>query len=190
MTRDFYLNETDSVKVEFMALRKNFRFGEFKEFNSCVLELEYENSDASFLIVLPESRTGLAAVEAKLNDIDFHDVSSKLHKSDVRLHLPKFRIELLVDLNDTLKKLGVQRAFKINAEFDEILESITLQLSKAVHKCFVEVNEKGTEASAATWKSFDRKSGPTYFFADHPFLFVLKTKSQVAFIGRCCEPKM
>jgi serpin B len=147
--REFYLNETDFVNVEFMGQRKHFRYGKFDEFNARVLELEYKDSDASFLIVLPETRTGLADVEAKLYDIDFNDIASNLKSRDIRLHLPKFRIELQVDLNETMEKLGIKKALRDGAEFNDLLEtSIPLKLSKAVHKCFIEVNEKGTEASA------------------------------------------
>jgi serpin B len=188
---EFYLNETDFVKVEFMGQRKHYKYGKFEEFNARVVEMEYQNSDATFLIVLPESRTGLAAVEAKLNNIDFNDVASKLQSRDLRLHLPKFRIELQLDLNESLEKLGIQKALRDDAEFDDLLETSTpLKLSKSVHKCFIEVNEKGTEASAATGFGIEMMSMPKFIFVDHPFLFVLKTKSNVVFIGRCCEPKM
>jgi serpin B len=189
--REFYLNETDFVNVVFMYERKHYRYGNFDEINASVTELEYENSDASFLIILPESRTGLADVEAKLNDIDFIDIASKLKSRDVVINLPKFRIELQVDLNETMEKLLIKKALSDGAEFNDLLETqIPLKLSKSVHKCFIEVNEKGTEASAVTGFGFAFRSMPTYVYVDHPFLFVLKTKTQVVFIGRCCEPKM
>jgi serpin B len=188
---EFYLNETDSINIEFMNERKHYRYGNFDELNARVLELEYENSDASFLIVLPVSRTGLSDVEAKLNDIDFNDIASKLDTRDIELSLPKFRIELQLDLNEFLKNLGIQKALSDAAEFNDLLETSTpLKLSKAVHKCFIEVNEKGTEASASTGFGIGKMSRPKTFSVDHPFLFVLKTKTNVVFIGRCCEPKM
>jgi serpin B len=189
--RKFYLNETDSINIEFMQQRKEYRYGQFDEFNASVVELDYKNSDASFLIVLPESRTGLAAVEAKLKDIDFNDIASKLDTRELKIQLPKFRIELQVDLNESLEKLGIQKALSDGAEFNDLLEtSIPLKLSKAVHKCFIEVNEKGTEASVATNFGIEKCSEPLFVYVDRPFLFVLKTKTNVVFIGRCCEPKM
>jgi serine protease inhibitor len=98
---------------------------------------------------------------------------------------------LQLDLNESFKNLGIQKAFKDGAEFNDLLETSTpLKFSKAVHKCFIEVNEKGTEASASTGFGIGKMSRPKTFSVDHPFLFVLKTKTNVVFIGRCCEPKM
>lgn len=189
----FFLNESEVVDVEYMTQRNYFKYGIFYELKSIVIEMLYECSHVSLLIILPESRNGIVELEEKLKDIDFMELSSKLEMSDVKIQLPKFRIEFKSELTKQLREIGISRAFEENAEFSEILELESdekLNLSKVIHKCCLEVNEKGTESMEASQLEFEFGSIPNQFDACQPFVFALKTKTNVVFIGRCCEPKI
>jgi serpin B len=190
----FFLDEQKSVDTDFMFIKKYFRYGVFPELDATVLELPYKDTDITLLIILPNSKTGLSSLEARLNQIDLNEISSKLFSRQVHVYLPKFKIEYEVNLNNILMELGMGRMFSDNAEFTELLEtSERLKVSKAVHKAFIEVNEEGAEAAAATALQIMRLSairGPrTNFEANHPFLFALKSNTQNIFMGRFVKPK-
>ena len=103
----FYLNEQDSVQVDFMKTKKHFKYGRLPELDATAIELPYKDSDISMLIILPNSRTGLSALEAKLNTIDLGDISSKLYSQEVNVEIPKFKIEFDISLNEPLQKVNL-----------------------------------------------------------------------------------
>ena len=120
----------------------------------------------------------------------------------VEIHLPKFRITLAAELTESLSTLGMPLAFdRDRADFSGI-NGLTpphrdsLSLSAVVHKAFVEVNEEGTEAAAATVVGVvERASGgprvpPLVFRADHPFLFAIRDlySGMILFTGRVMDP--
>jgi len=131
-------------------------------------------------------------------------LGGKQEHKRLRLELPKFKVEpgATVRLKDALSELGMPVAFdRAKADFTGIhvfkRPEDRLLISNVFHKAFVEVNEKGTEAAAATAVSMAKAGAappsdePKPFVADHPFLFVLRdVKSQmVLFIGRVTQPK-
>jgi serpin B len=101
----FYLNEQDTVEVDFMKVKKHFKYGALPELDATAIELPYKDSDISMLIILPNSKTGLSALEGKLNTFDLGEVCSKLYSQEVNVELPKFKIEFDIELNEPLKKV-------------------------------------------------------------------------------------
>lgn len=101
----FYLNEQDSVTVDFMKIKKNFKYGSLQDLDATAIELPYKDSDISMLIILPNSKTGLSALEGKLNTIDLSEISNKLYSQEVNVEIPKFKIEFDIELNEPLKKV-------------------------------------------------------------------------------------
>ncbi|XP_061394169.1 antichymotrypsin-2-like [Musca vetustissima] len=182
--KDFYLDETNSVKVPMMHISERFRYGEFPELDAKALELPYKNSDLSMLIILPNSRTGLVDLEEKLKTVSLHDLTSKMSSYKVNVDLPKFKAEFEMELSDVLKSIGMGRMFSHEADFSKMLNSPEqLAVSKVIHKAFIEVNEKGTEAAAATGMLIRKKRGivdfdePKEFNVDHPFIYQLNHKT-------------
>ena len=114
------------------------------------------------------------------------------------MSLPRFKIETQYALKPILCLLGAGLAFSDAADFGGISEE-PLKISEVVHKAFVEVNEEGTEAAAATAVTMVRamaamtpkRPEPKVFKADHPFLFVIRDRktSAVLFAGRVLDPK-
>lgn len=101
----FYLDEEKSVETDFMKIKKHFKYGNLDAYDATALELPYNNSDISMLIILPNKRNGLADLEAKLDQIDFADVSRNMYSQEVSVELPKFKIEFDINLNDPLKEV-------------------------------------------------------------------------------------
>ncbi|XP_053674893.1 leukocyte elastase inhibitor-like [Anopheles nili] len=183
----FWLNETESRDVPMMNIKKHFAYNNFEEDGFSALELTYSGSDMTMLILLPNERTGLAALEAKLPNLNLSELTTKMHKQEVEVFLPKFKIDFSRELNEDLKKLGMERMFSDAAEFPDLLEqNEPLKVSKVVHKAFIEVNEEGTEAAAATGMIMMMRCMPMhpYFTVDHPFLYMLRHQHHVYFIGR------
>lgn len=102
----FYLNDQDSVTVDFMKIKKYFKYGELRDLDATAIELPYKDSDISMLIILPNQRTGLSALEGKLNTIDLSDVTKSLYSQEVNVEIPKFKIEFDVELKEPLEKVS------------------------------------------------------------------------------------
>jgi len=186
---DFYVSETEKVPVDFMRIKKHFNYGILEELDAQALEMKYANSNFSFVILLPNSRTGLSALESKLKDYDLSKISSQMFSQEVDVTIPKFKVEFEINLNDALKNLGMGEMFSKRADLSGILESgEPLYVSDVVHKAFIEVNEEGSEAAAATGAIFMPLAFiPTiHFCADHPFVYhILDNASNTSvFSGR------
>lgn len=186
---DFYINESETVPVDFMHIKKKFNYAILEDLDATALEMKYANSNFSFVIVLPNSRTGLSALEGKLKNYDLAEITNKMHKQEVEVTIPKFKVEFEINLNDVLKKLGMSEMFTSRADLSGILETKEpLYVSDVVHKAFIEVNEEGSEAAAATGMVAATFAMPMneYFYADHAFVYHIldrKTNTTV-FSGR------
>ncbi|XP_036332011.1 alaserpin-like isoform X2 [Rhagoletis pomonella] len=189
---NFYLNEVDSVRVPMMNVKETFGYGVIPELDAAVLEMPYKDSDLSMLVILPNSRTGLASLHEKLKSFDISEITQRLYPTKVIVKFPKFKAEYDIELNEALQNLGMARMFSRQAEFDNLLESNErLQVSKVVHKAFIEVNEEGTEAAAATAVIITRITSvgmpeiPRHFNADRPFIYaVVNLKRILLFAGQ------
>jgi len=120
-----------------------------------------------------------------------------LQKTEVKLHMPKFKFEYKTLLNDALKNMGLGIAFSDDANLSLMVErSADLYISRVLHKTFVDVNEKGTEAAAVTAVEVNLTSvGPGEsvipFIVDRPFFFVIreKTSNAMVFTGKVGRPQ-
>lgn len=159
------------------------------------VNLPYKDGSLSMLVVLPKRADGLAAVEAGLTAEKIHEWATTLRPSPVDLALPRFQSTAELNLKDELSALGMADAFDpAKADFSGITGRRDISLSAVVHKAFVEVEEKGTEAAAATAVVGLRMSAiprpPVVFRADRPFLYLIRdTKTgAILFIGRLEKP--
>ena len=156
-----------------------------------------DSSGFSMLVLLPKAIDGLADLEAKLTLENLNRWVSKLSMGEVKVYLPKFKTTSQFELGDTLKTMGMTTAFDANAaDFSGMTSGRDLFISAVVHKAFVDVNEEGTEAAAATGVIMAPTSAmpdpepPPVFRADHPFVFVIRdarTRS-IVFLGRVTNP--
>ncbi|KAH8267113.1 hypothetical protein KR018_007867, partial [Drosophila ironensis] len=177
---EFHLDESRSVQVPMMSLKERFRYADLPSLNAAALELPYKDSDLSMLVVLPNSKTGLSALEEKLHSTPLSVITEALQKTQVIVKLPKFKAEFQIELTEVFKQLGMSRMFSDDAEFGKMLQSPEpLKVSAVIHKAFIDVNEEGTEAAAATGavvrmkRCVESLDVPVEFLADHPFTYVL-----------------
>ncbi|MFA6174076.1 MAG: serpin family protein [Kiritimatiellales bacterium] len=189
----FWISSSASTNVPMMTMKPE-RFGYMENENFQCLELPYLGEEVSMLIVLPKEKNGLARIEEGLSADTPAAWIGTLRKAEVEIHLPRFKIESQFDsLVKILAALGITDAFNPSlADFSGI-SAEPLFISDVVHKAFVQVDEKGTEAAAATaimMKTTSVPMPPKVFRADHPFLFLIRAKESgdILFIGRVANP--
>ncbi|XP_058466338.1 serine protease inhibitor 42Dd-like isoform X4 [Malaya genurostris] len=184
----FWISATESVDVPMMQTKKHFKHGVFEDLGFAALELSYNDSDVSMLILLPNERDGLSILEHNLLGLDIFEIQKKMYNQEVNVFLPKFKIEFDIDLKNTLEKLGMCTMFTDQADFSDLLDqSEPLKVSNVVHKAFIEVNEEGAEAAAATATAMRVKRScrlTTSFNVNRPFVYILQSKTQIVFIGK------
>lgn len=195
LTREepFHSTPQQCVNVPMMTMEPR-RLGYMENESFQCLELPYQGEALSMLIVLPKEPGGLERVEEGLSAGAVQDWAAALHHRDVKVFLPKFKIEsAFSSLRSTLMDLGLNDAFDpARADFSGISEQ-PLFISDVVHKAFVQVDEEGTEAAAATgamMRVTALPAPPTVFRADRPFLFLIRDSETgtVLFTGRICNP--
>uniref|UniRef100_A0A8B9FE64 Serpin family B member 10 n=1 Tax=Amazona collaria TaxID=241587 RepID=A0A8B9FE64_9PSIT len=193
--RLFKINMHTTKPVPMMYLSDKFNWTYVESVQTDILELPYVNNDLSMFILLPSDITSLQKLERELT---FENLSAwtspeLMEKMKMEVYLPRFTLEEKYDLKSTLSRMGLQDAFiEGQADFTGMSENGDLFLSQVYHKCYLEVNEEGTEAAAASSATLASRSlGATVIFvADHPFLFFIrhnKTKS-ILFLGRFSSP--
>lgn len=119
MKEPFYTDAINSVEVDMMHVKDNFNYGFVEALNSEVIELPYNNSDVTMMIILPKERNGLADLEVALKTYDINSISGQLYNQKVDVALPKFKIEFEISLPDTLKKVGVKGVLKGKEQLGE-----------------------------------------------------------------------
>ena len=186
VTDDFYISPDTAVKVPLMELKTSF-LNLARTDQARIVELPYEGEKVSMLVLLPEDIDGLDSLEESITIDNLKKWTGEFQEMKTRVYLPKFQIETTYDLIPFLQEMGIHDAFG-NADFSGISDS-GLFIDKVIHKAFVDVNEEGTEAAAATGMAM-LQSGPIEFRADHPFLFVIQDDDtgQILFIGRITDP--
>ncbi len=157
-----------------------------------LLELPYRGGDLSMVILLPDSLYGLGALEQRLDADTLGAWLATLGDDRLPVALPRFKITTSLSLVETLTEMGMPSAFQpFQADFSGMDGARDLFIAAAVHKAYVDVNEEGTEAAAATGVSMGATSVPArQFVANHPFVFVLRDNitGSLLFVGRVSDP--
>ena len=192
----FHLNKNETVTVPMMFQKSKFKMVWSKNDSIEMLELPYSGSDLSMIILLPmslEERDGLAELEAKLTLGNLRGWLAQLDRStprEVSVGLPHFTTTQRYNLKPVLKSMGMVSAFMEGvADFSGMDGTTNLFISDVLHKAFVEVNEAGTEAAAASAVRMTM-GGPYPFIVDHPFIFLIRENGSgsILFIGRIVDP--
>lgn len=185
----FWLAPGEAVAVPLMIQKANFGYGRWDGLQ--VLELPYQGKDLSMVVLLPDQVDGLPGLEAALTPESLARWTARLRPMEVQVILPRFKLTGEFDLGSTLKAMGMSDAFDA-ADFSGMNgRPHDLLISEVVHKAFVEVNEEGTEAAAATAVMMLRSVQISPVFrADHPFLFLIRDRAtgSILFLGRVTDP--
>lgn len=187
----FNVAPMESVEVDMMSL-KGMRFNYTKTDELQVLELPYTGGDVSMTLILP-NEDNIAEVESNLSYDEFNALTQGMEESLVDVYLPRFKLETKYFMREDLIEMGMPLAFTPCANLTGISEEGGLYIDKVIHQAFIEVDEKGTEAAAATGVVILKSSVDTtdVFRADHPFIFVLQDRvtGAILFMGRVTTPK-
>lgn len=188
---DFYISADKTVKIPLMHQKEKFTYGQTETLQ--MLKLVYKGDDLSMLVLLAKEKDGLAELEKQLTAKNLIQWQKRMHKREVRVFLPKFKMTSQFGLSDTLAKMGMPDAFGKAADFSGMTGSKDLFISNVIHKAFVKVNEEGTEAAAATGVTMSltaMPAPPPVFRADHPFVFIIQDNNtnSILFIGRVVDP--
>ncbi|XP_013104863.1 serine protease inhibitor 42Dd [Stomoxys calcitrans] len=186
--RAFWLNNHESIKVPTMFADNWYYYADYPHLDAKAIELFFENMDLTMWFILPNKRDGLYELEQKLNGIDFKDLERLWEWKSVSVYLPKFGFEFDTDLRPSLQKLGINTMFSNAADFSSMFHNRagSMRISKVQHKAFIDVNEIGCEAAAASVAVGVQMSlplDPKTFVADHPFAFIIRDKTAVYFAG-------
>uniref|UniRef100_A0A8C5II86 Serpin B10 n=1 Tax=Junco hyemalis TaxID=40217 RepID=A0A8C5II86_JUNHY len=193
----FRISKTKTKPVHMMFLKDKFSILHETTMKLRIIELPYVENELSMFLLLPDdindNTTGLELVkELTYEKLSEWTKSDNMMKAEVDLYLPKLKLEENYDLKSPLSSMGIRNAFNPGqADFTGMSVKKDLFISEVIHKAFVEVNEEGTEAAAATGVLMMRSRIPTMTFkADHPFIFFIRhNKSQtILFFGRFCSP--
>jgi serpin B len=194
-TRDlpFHVTTSRAVETPMMAATMKVMYSETQSLQ--ILELPYAGRSTSMLLLLPRDIDDLDDMEASLSVEDIEKWKSSLRETEVQVILPKFTMTSQFRLDQTLQAMGMTDAFKPSqANLAGMTGKPDLYVSEVIQKAYAEVNEKGTEAAAATAvpaaksRAFPRE--PPSFRADHPFVFLIQENltGSILFMGRVTDP--
>ena len=191
--QDFEIAPKNIIKVPMMYMKPDkATFNYADTGNLQILELPYKGEKISMLILLPTEN--LNNVEPSLTAEKLAEYKSQMQETKLdAIYLPKFEFDTKYSLNENLKALGMPTAFNPDlADFSGMDGTKNLSISEVMHQAYVKVDEKGTEAAAATAVMMMATSAApgTIFRADHPFVFVIQQKDtgNILFMGRVSDP--
>uniref|UniRef100_A0A3Q4AR93 Leukocyte elastase inhibitor n=1 Tax=Mola mola TaxID=94237 RepID=A0A3Q4AR93_MOLML len=195
----FKINKNATKPVKMMRQESKFPLTHIPEVNCQILELPYNGKELSMLIFLPteieDNTTGLELLEKQLTYENFVEWTQPdmMDKVKVKVGLPRFKMEEKCDMKKVLISMGMEEAFDMKkSNFSGMSPANNLFVSEVFHKAFVEVNEEGTEAAAATGAVMNKRAllPSNVFYADHPFLFFIRHNPSLSilFAGRYCSP--
>jgi len=195
---DFHISSSEAVRVPMMFMSKaKFAYGVDQQLNCQALELPYVGQRLSMFVLLPDHTvTNICELEKKLTIEHLTNVKEmfKMNQGlEVNIWLPRFKLDEKLDLNQVLADNGMVDLFQMGkADLSGMDGSKDLYVSKVLHRAYVEVNEEGSEAAAATAVAVNTRSlKPSFDFkADHPFLFFIhdNVTRSILFLGRLMKP--
>ncbi len=191
--QDFRISSDQTVKVPMMQRADDKAVFNYTETDDLqVLEMLYEGDDLSMLILLPKD-DDLDSLEESLTVENLSQWRDGMRSQRVNVYIPRFTFESKYIMNDNLKEMGMPTAFTWDADFSGMTGSRDLYIGFVIHQAFVDVNEEGTEAAAATGVSMMETSAIMIqtFLADHPFIFIIQQREtgNILFMGRVTDPR-
>ncbi len=189
----FFLDSGKQSLTSLMSQKGKFNYAELERLQ--IVELPYGHGELSMFLLLPSPQNGLSELEQTLNRKMFEQWILGLKQEDVRIVLPRFKFSSMLALTNSLTALGMGTPFdRKRADFSGMDgQRNWLYISSLLHNAFLEVNETGTEAAAATAvviRSWAMPAVQPVFRADHPFLFLIRDNRSgtILFMGRVASP--
>jgi len=190
--QDFKITSDNVIKTQMMYMDPDkavFNYADIGDLQ--ILELPYKGEEISMLILLPND--SLDNLEPDLTAEKLIEYKSEMQETKLdAIYLPKFEFDTKYSLNENLKALGMPTAFSMQADFSGMTGKRDLFINFVIHQAYVKVDEKGTEAAAATAVGMAMSAMPRNIFrADHPFIFIIQEKQtgNILFLGRVVDPR-
>ncbi len=186
-TEPFHLDDGSTRMVPLMSSRRDLPYQGNSRFQA--VDLPYGGGAFSMTVLVPEYGVGVDDLVASLDAAQWEDIARGFHETEVQLYLPRFRMAHERTLNDDLAALGMVDAFDHRADLTRLSPVGDLWISSVKQKSWVEVNEEGTEAAAATVVEV-RETSALVVRADRPFLFFIRERlsGTILFVGKVAVP--
>jgi serine protease inhibitor len=189
-TEDFYINPQNPVECQMMHISGNWKY--YEDDDVKIIDLPYGDSLFSMTVMLPSVDHTINNFISQLTISKWENYISSMDYQSGSLTLPKLKLGYKLTMNDVLKALGMGIAFNGSADFSRINGEKGIYISRVLHQTFVQVDEEGTEAAAATIVEFIRSALPAGFFmqVNRPYIFVIReqTNNTIIFIGKITKP--
>ena len=187
----FTLGDGTEISVPTMSQMESFGHVERADYH--MVELPYDGQEVSFVALLPKNMS-VQDLESGLTATELSDAFGALQTKTVDLSMPKFKFETPLGLGETLQTMGMGEAFSANADFSGMTPDLNLAIGDVIHKAIIDVNEKGTEAAAATAVIIVDTSVPVAdveLDLNRPFLFLIRDveTNAILFLGRLADPR-
>lgn len=188
---DFFVSENNIVKAQLMEQEEEFFYYKDNEFQ--YLELPYKGEEISMLIILPLNNEGKINYDFDIPTAEqLMELKEKMFKQEVIVRIPKIKLETKYEMKKDLQEMGLREAFTNSANFSKMDPENFVRISEIYHKAFVEINEEGTEAAAATAVVIIEKTAfvqTELFKANKPFAFIIKNNNEeILFMGKIVDP--
>ncbi len=188
----FYKADNTLVDVPMMKQTENFKA--FSGNGFIIAELPYGQGNYVMDVLIPDNGKSLSTFITEINDANFTSWLSQMDSRKTDITFPRFKYEYKKELKEILSDMGMGIAFTDNADFSEISELYDLYISFIKHQAFIETNEEGTEAAAATVVGFEVTSAPDFLVLnlDRPFIYIIRetTTNSIVFMGRLSDPSV
>jgi serine protease inhibitor len=187
----FYKEDETTSQADFMKINGDFNYTSHTGYSA--VELPYGDSTFSMVALLPAEGSTVSELIAMLDRDTWNERGTYSSPQEVQVELPKFKYEFKTLMNDHLINLGLGVAFGGAADFSKITEETDLFISRVIHQTFIDVNEEGTEAAAATIVEMRETSiqMPQTIKFNRPFLYIIKENSTgaIMFMGKVGQPQ-
>ena len=187
---NFHINSSKSVQVDMMQKTDSVNMISNDLF--AAIELPYGKGNFNMVVILPNENITCTDVIKEINAENWKKWMDSFSKQyNVDIWIPKFKDEYEIKLNDVLSYMGMENAFTPAANFTGINGEGGIWIDYVQHNTFIDVNEKGTEAAAATVVAMiEFAAMPNFFHADKPFIYAITEKETgaILFIGKIVEP--
>ncbi|KAK2584776.1 hypothetical protein KPH14_007098 [Odynerus spinipes] len=175
--KSFHITKTNKKLIPMMYKESKYVHGEISNLNARFVEIPYLNQDIAMIVLLPNEIEGLKLLEQNFKWDDLLKASRT--ETKIKLHLPRFNYEVTINLKNILRKMGLNTMFEDGANFGRLTNE-PVKVSKVLQKAFIEVNEEGSEAAAATVVQMRLRRAiietTEHFLVDRPFLFIIYHK--------------
>jgi serpin B len=186
---NFELISDETVSVDMMSNSLyDFNYTETDDLQ--ILKLYYQNKELSMIFILPK-QNNITLAENELDSENLLQWNNNFEQRKITIQLPKFQFETKYTLNDIMMQMGIVDAFSPGiADFSKMDGTKNLFISRALHQAYIDVNEEGAEAAAATAIIMELTAIPDQFLADHPFIFMIQHEETgaILFLGRVMNP--